>query len=225
MGLDPRRWIERPVRQASEARLIRLGNRALRVLAKQRVFLGAEPGQCFGVGRAPAQVGEQVRYAPAPVEKFEVGRARHERRQSRECGKLEAIPQVVIDGSGRVLVVDDDALIRDTLATALGDEGYAVRVAHNGRAALVTIESWRPDVIVLDLMMPVMDGQTFRAAQRSVADTAQIPVIVLSATHEVHGRAANLGAAAIFAKPFDLGALLEVIARLLADQSRAELPS
>jgi DNA-binding response OmpR family regulator len=131
---------------------------------------------------------------------------------------------VVIDGSGRVLVVDDDALIRETLATALGDEGYAVRVASNGRAALMTIGTWRPDVIVLDLMMPVMDGSDFRAAQRAVAETAQIPVIVLSATHEVHGRAAGLGAAAVFAKPFDLGALLDVIARLLAEQSRGAEP-
>ena len=87
-------------------------------------------------------------------------------------------------------MVDDDALIRDTLATALGDEGYAVRVAADGRAALDTIGHWRPDVIVLDLMMPVMDGPAFRAAQRATAETAQIPVIVLSAAHEVHARAA-----------------------------------
>ena len=82
------------------------------------------------------------------------------------------------EGSGRILVVDDDALIRETLATALGDEGYAVRVAPDGRAALSALGTWRPDVIVLDLMMPIMDGVAFRAAQRSVAETAQIPVIV-----------------------------------------------
>ena len=132
---------------------------------------------------------------------------------------------MVIDGSGRVLVVDDDALIRDTLATALGDEGYAVRVASNGRAALLTLGSWRPDVIVLDLMMPVMDGHSFRAAQRATVETAHIPVIVLSATHEVQGRAAGLGAAAIFAKPFDLGDLLDAIARLVTDRTRGVLPS
>ena len=119
------------------------------------------------------------------------------------------------EGSGRILVVDDDALIRETLATALGDEGYAVRVAPDGRAALSALGTWRPDVIVLDLMMPVMDGVAFRAAQRSVAETAQIPVIVLSAAHEVQSRAASLDPAAIFAKPFDLGALLDAIAGLL----------
>ena len=119
------------------------------------------------------------------------------------------------EGSGRILVVDDDALIRETLATALGDEGYAVRVAPDGRAALSALGTWRPDVIVLDLMMPIMDGVAFRAAQRSVAETAQIPVIVLSAAHEVQSRAASLDPAAIFAKPFNLGALLDAIAGLL----------
>ena len=130
--------------------------------------------------------------------------------------------------SGRkvnVLVVDDQEVIRDTLQTALDDEGFTVETAANGREALEILGRWKPCVVLLDLMMPVMDGQTFRAAQRALAETAQIPIIVLSATHEVHGRAAGLGAAAIFAKPFDLGALLEVIARLLADQTRAEVPS
>ena len=119
------------------------------------------------------------------------------------------------DENGRVLVVDDDALIRDTLATALGDEGYMVRVAADGQAALTVCRSWRPDIIVLDLMMPVMDGPTFRAAQRSIAATAQIPVIVLSAAHDVQRRAAGLDPAAIFTKPFDLGALLDAIATVL----------
>jgi DNA-binding response OmpR family regulator len=124
-----------------------------------------------------------------------------------------------MDGSGRVLVVDDDALIRDTLATALGDEGYSVRVATDGRAALDTMGQWRPDVIVLDLMMPVMDGPAFRAAQRSAVETALIPVIVLSAAHEVNSRAATLDPAAVFAKPFDLGDLLDAIERLLDERA------
>jgi DNA-binding response OmpR family regulator len=129
------------------------------------------------------------------------------------------LAQVSIDRSGRVLVVDDDALIRDTLATALGDEGYAVRVASDGRAALDTMGHWRPDVIVLDLMMPVMDGPAFRAAQRSATDTALIPVIILSAAHEVKARAATLDPAAVFAKPFDLGDLIDAIERLLGDRT------
>jgi DNA-binding response OmpR family regulator len=122
---------------------------------------------------------------------------------------------VAIDGNGRILVVDDDALIRDTLATALGDEGYAVRVAPDGRAALSSIGAWRPDLIVLDLMMPIMNGAEFRAAQRSAADTAHIPVIVLSAAHDAQSRAAGLDPAAIFTKPFDLGALLDAVASVI----------
>ena len=114
----------------------------------------------------------------------------------------------------RVLVVDDDALIRETLAAALRDEGYAVRVAAEGRAALATLNEWPPDVIVLDLMMPGMDGWAFRAAQRSVDAVARVPVIVLSAAHNLHGHAENLAAAAIFPKPFDLGTLLDAVGRL-----------
>jgi CheY-like chemotaxis protein len=122
---------------------------------------------------------------------------------------------VAPEDNRRVLVVDDDALIRDTLATALSDEGYSVRVARDGRVALDTLNQWRPDLIVLDLMMPVMDGPAFRAAQSAEATTAAIPVIVLSAAHNLHRQTKDLGAAAVFAKPFDLVALLDAIERLV----------
>jgi DNA-binding response OmpR family regulator len=113
--------------------------------------------------------------------------------------------------------VDDDALIRDTLAMALADEGYVVRVAADGRAALDTLADWLPNLIVLDLMMPVMDGQAFRTAQRGLHEAAHIPVIVLSAAHNVQARAASLGAVAIFPKPFDLGSLLDAVARTVRE--------
>ena len=115
--------------------------------------------------------------------------------------------------TGRVLVVDDDALIRETLATALSDEGYSVRVAADGQAALETLDEWLPDLIVLDLMMPVMDGHAFRDAQRALGNAADIPVIVLSAAHNIQARASNLDAAAVFPKPFDLSTLLDAIER------------
>ncbi len=121
--------------------------------------------------------------------------------------------------SGRVLVVDDDALIRDTLATALIDEGYAVRVAPDGQAALKTLNEWVPDLIVLDLMMPVMDGHAFRAAQRGIDWAADIPVVVLSAAHNVEARVAGLGATAVLPKPFDLGILLDVVEQAVRQQS------
>jgi CheY-like chemotaxis protein len=115
--------------------------------------------------------------------------------------------------------VDDDALIRETLATALSDEGYSVRVAADGRAALQTLNEWLPDLIVLDLMMPVMDGQAFRDAQRGHTIAGQIPVIILSAAHNIQSRAASLGAAAVFAKPFDLSILLDAVERAVTRAS------
>ena len=115
-----------------------------------------------------------------------------------------------------MLVIDDDAIIRETLATALGDEGYSVRTAGDGRAGLETLASWSPDVIVLDLMMPVMDGQAFLAAKAALEHAARIPVIILSAAHQIRTQAAALNAAAVFPKPFDLGALLDTVERLAA---------
>src|SRR2546429_8406175 len=78
----------------------------------------------------------------------------------------------------RVLVVDDDPDIRELLFTALEDEGFEVVPAGNGQEALAIIETFRPDVIVLDLMMPVMDGWQF-AAELPARDE-DIPTILLS---------------------------------------------
>lgn len=116
----------------------------------------------------------------------------------------------------RILVVDDDISIRGFLAEALTDEGYDVRSASNGQEALVAAEAWRPDLILLDLMMPVMDGWTFRDEQRRIAGLADVPVIVLSATRDLPARAEQLEPAHIFSKPFDLDALLATIAETLA---------
>ena len=68
----------------------------------------------------------------------------------------------------RVLVVDDDLSIQGFLAEALADEGYGVRTAANGREALAILREWRPDLILLDLMMPEMDGWEFRGEQRAL---------------------------------------------------------
>lgn len=111
----------------------------------------------------------------------------------------------------RVLVVDDDDFIRGSLTEALGDEGYEIRGAAHGQEALAVLTDWRPDVILLDLMMPVMDGWTFRTEQQKDPAHAQIPVIVLSATRDLRQHAESLNAAAAFLKPFDLNELLATI--------------
>jgi CheY-like chemotaxis protein len=82
----------------------------------------------------------------------------------------------------RVLIVDDDRDIRETLGDLLVDEGFVVEAAWNGETALARLAAgFRPDVIVLDIMMPVMDGPTFRSFQRSQPALADIPVIGLTA--------------------------------------------
>jgi CheY-like chemotaxis protein len=81
-----------------------------------------------------------------------------------------------------VLLVDDDRDIRETLGELLIDEGFLVEASWNGQTALARLEEgFRPDVIVLDLMMPAMDGLTFRAQQRKNPALAQIPVVGLTA--------------------------------------------
>lgn len=114
----------------------------------------------------------------------------------------------------RVLVVDDDPSIQGFLAEALADEGYEVRTAGNGREALTVLGGWLPDLILLDLMMPEMDGWVFRAAQRTMPAVAHVPVIVLSATRDLVAKTQSLGAAEVLAKPFDLERLLGTIERL-----------
>jgi DNA-binding response OmpR family regulator len=115
----------------------------------------------------------------------------------------------------RVLVVDDDPSIQGFLAEALTDEGYGVRTAANGREALSVLDTWRPDLILLDLMMPEMDGWAFRAEQRAIPAVADVPVIVFSATRDLVSKAAPLEPSHVFAKPFDLEALLGTIERLI----------
>jgi CheY-like chemotaxis protein len=115
----------------------------------------------------------------------------------------------------RVLVVEDDDMLRGLLGDALTDEGLDVRLAAHGHDALATLGSWRPDLIVLDLMMPVMDGWSFRAAQQERADLRAIPVLLLSAKHDLGAHLKRLAPAAVVAKPFELEALLDEVTRLL----------
>jgi DNA-binding response OmpR family regulator len=111
-----------------------------------------------------------------------------------------------------VLVVDDDPDIRELLFTALEDEGFEVVPAGNGQEALAIIRTFRPDVIVLDLMMPVMDGWQFANELR--ARDEEIPLVLLSAARDLRAHAKTLSAAEIIEKPFDLGELLPKIARV-----------
>jgi CheY-like chemotaxis protein len=113
-----------------------------------------------------------------------------------------------------VLVVDDDVDIRSVVRELLTDEGYQVKTAVNGRDALATLASWRPDVILLDLMMPIMDGWTFLTNQQSSRQLRRIPVIVMSASHALTRDGERLAVADVVAKPFEIDTVLTKVAAL-----------
>jgi CheY-like chemotaxis protein len=115
-----------------------------------------------------------------------------------------------------VLVVDDDRDIRDVLSEVLGDAGYAVITARNGQEALdhLVVGGVRPAVILLDLMMPVMNGWEFRARQVTQPELIAIPVVAISADRDARKRADTLGLAAFIPKPLELAALIATIDRL-----------
>ena len=114
----------------------------------------------------------------------------------------------VMSKQGQILIVDDDEEIRSFLGELLQDEGYTVESAEDGLAALEKLEKVSPDLILLDIMMPRMDGYRFAEAlhQRGLP----IPFIVLSANLREQ-QAKAMGACSYIAKPFDLLDLLEKI--------------
>jgi CheY-like chemotaxis protein len=116
-------------------------------------------------------------------------------------------------GKPTVLVVDDNTDAVDALAQILEYEGYAVATAHDGREALEYLGGHpTPDLIVLDLMMPIMNGWELRAELAKVPAFAKVPIVVMTAL----AQSAKIEADAILAKPIDLKRLLLVMDRLLA---------
>ena len=127
------------------------------------------------------------------------------------------------DGTGilrrpplRVLVVDDDRAIRDLVTVALLDEGYHVVAAVNGLEALDRLQGFQPDVILLDIQMPEMDGPTFAERYRRTPGP-HAPIVVFSAAEGLAHWAERLGAVAAVDKLFDLASLPGL---LLASASR-----
>ncbi|HEX2571426.1 MAG TPA: response regulator [Polyangia bacterium] len=119
-----------------------------------------------------------------------------------------------------VLVADDDDDIRDSIKEVLEDEGYTVVVAAHGEEALEQLTRVRPQLILLDLSMPVMNGQEFRKAQLADAALKEIPVVVLSAAGRMQEKAAGMDAADLVAKPIKLEKLLLVVRRFCGDPER-----
>jgi two-component system OmpR family response regulator len=120
-------------------------------------------------------------------------------------------------GSGRVLVVDDDAAVRELLMSRLTVLGYQVGIARDGEHALERVEDFRPNAMILDIAMPKLDG--FGVLQRLGRDKlASMPVLILtgSTTHAQTQQAIQLGAKDFMNKPFNEMQLFRRVSRLFA---------
>jgi CheY-like chemotaxis protein len=126
----------------------------------------------------------------------------------------------VSDNLGRVLVVDDDDVIRQLIRVNLELEGFEVHTAHDGEDALAKAVALKPDVITLDIMMPRLDGWDAAAKLRADPETAHIKVVLLSARAQEADlrRGSRIGVDAYLTKPFDPDELIDTVRRLAAGE-------
>jgi CheY-like chemotaxis protein len=117
-----------------------------------------------------------------------------------------------------ILVVEDDPHIRALLTDCFMLMGYRVRTAIHGQDALRVLSEWQPDLILLDLMMPVMDGWTFLHERQANPGLQEIPVLVMSATTSLYQR--PIPADAFVSKPFSIDDLIEQVESLISYQHR-----
>ncbi len=115
-----------------------------------------------------------------------------------------------------VLVVDDEPDLREALQDLLELDGYDVRCAEGGAEALEQVQTARPQLIILDLMMPQMNGEEFLAELERRDLRRGILILILTADGSARAKAARLGADMGIAKPFDSAVFLEEIARLIS---------
>jgi CheY-like chemotaxis protein len=126
-----------------------------------------------------------------------------------------------------ILIVDDDAGIRQLLLLFLEHKGYTAKTAANGLEALDLLQPGQPlpQLILLDLMMPVMDGATFRQTQQAEPRIAAIPVVVLSAAENIEAQAPLLTADAYVPKPIEFDSLLQIVERYCQQSRERGMPT
>ncbi|MBV9172273.1 MAG: response regulator [Chloroflexi bacterium] len=110
----------------------------------------------------------------------------------------------------RILVVDDDDSIRQIVRLCLSEDGYDVCEAPNGEMALELLAAWRPELILLDLRMPIMDGWEF-ARQYQHTPGPHAPIVAFVAALNAAQECAGIEVAGILSKPFDLDDLLTAV--------------
>ncbi|GCE26349.1 hypothetical protein KDA_18330 [Dictyobacter alpinus] len=115
-----------------------------------------------------------------------------------------------------IMVIDDDMGVQECLQAILEAEGYEVMIARDGKHALEMLATARPNLIILDLMMPRMNGYEFLKTLEQQGRRAELPIILLTADPQVKERATKLAVNAYLLKPFELLDLLDSVANVLA---------
>jgi CheY-like chemotaxis protein len=110
-----------------------------------------------------------------------------------------------------VLIVEDEESLCELLLDVLETEGHRARTAGNGLEALRKIEERRPQLILLDMMMPVMDGWQFIERLRASDQWSSIPVVVMTAVYDMSSLESRTGAKAILTKPFDIELIVDAV--------------
>ena len=115
----------------------------------------------------------------------------------------------------KVLVIEDDVYIRESVKELLEEEGFQVMCAANGKEALdsLNVESELPELILLDLMMPVMDGYDFCKIQESDPRLSSLPVVLISADGQIEKKRARIGSREVLKKPLSIDTILSTVER------------
>lgn len=121
----------------------------------------------------------------------------------------------------RILIVEDQPDVAELIDVVLKGEGYVVAVARDGAQGLMLARDWNPDLILMDIMLPYVDGGTLISRLRREPETARIPIVAMSASSTLRDRSAELEADALLSKPFDVDAML-VQVQFLLDRDRPE---
>jgi DNA-binding response OmpR family regulator len=125
--------------------------------------------------------------------------------------------------SARILVVEDDPGVGEMIELVLAGEGYTVALARDGADGLVLARDWQPDLILLDLGLPVVDGSTVVRRLKAESATAEVPIVLMSAGRTIRSHTEELQEAdAALAKPFDIESLLTQVAFHLARRPQAD---
>jgi len=126
----------------------------------------------------------------------------------------------------RILIVEDQADVAELIEVVLKGEGYTVAVAPDGAQGLMLARDWNPDLILMDVMLPGVDGGALIARLRDEAGTSDIPIVAMSASSTLRERTEELEADALLSKPFDVDALLVQVQFLLArGRGESEAPA